>query len=124
MLQCIKETMPELSEQYTRIHDCLKHVNVYKVRNGRLPYFRGHFNKSDIMAFVLKIDSNSVFVTKTFLKLSTTNRALVMIHECAHIGIGAQDYAYIWQKEYSDLTPNQHLMNADSFMNNVLNNCT
>ena len=124
MIHCIEENMPELSLQYEQIRKCLKHVRVYKVRNGRLPYIRGHFNKSDIMAFVIKIDNDSVFVTKQFLELSNTDRALIMIHECAHIGIGAKDYAYLWQEEYSDLTKSQHLMNADSFMHNVLDNCT
>jgi hypothetical protein len=76
------------------------------------------------MAFVIKIDNDSVFVTKQFFELSNTDRALIMIHECAHIGIGAKDYAYLWQEEYSDLTKSQHLMNADSFMHNVLDNCT
>lgn len=124
MIQCIEKNIPELLPQYEEIRKCLRHVRVYKVRNGRLPFIRGYLNKSEIMAFVTKIDDDSVFITKQFLKLSNTDRALIMIHECAHIGIGAKDYAYLWQEEYSDLTPSQHLMNADSFMHNVLDNCT
>ena len=124
MIQCIEKNIPELLPQYEKIRKCLRHVRIYKVRNGRLPYIRGYFNKSEIMAFVTKIDNDSVFVTKQFFELSNTDRALVMIHECAHIGIGAKDYAYLWQEEYINLTNAQHLMNADSFMHNVLDNCT
>mgnify|MGYP006105082101 CR=1 FL=1 len=120
LLTCASDRMPHLGGHFLAIQECLTHVDMYRVRNGRLPYLR----HSIPQAFVLSFDDNSVFVSSRFLSLSLIDRALVMIHECAHIGLGAKDYAYIWEDHYEKLTPEQHLGNADSFMHIVLKYCT
>ena len=119
LLSCASERMPHLSVQFVTIEECLKHVQLYEVRNGRVPYLR-----RIPQAFVLSFDDDSVFVSSRFLLMSLVDRALVMIHECAHIGLGAKDYAYVWQDHFEDLTYDEHLSNADSFMHVVANYCT
>lgn len=119
LLSCASDRMPQLSVQFLDILECLTHVEMYKVRDGRMPYLR-----RVPQAFVLSFDDDSVFVSSRFLSMSLVDRALVMIHECAHIGLGAKDYAYIWEDHYKKLTPEQHLANADSFMHVVLKYCT
>mgnify|MGYP001001593623 CR=1 FL=1 len=118
LLACASKRMPELSTYFLDINNCLKHVNVYEVRNGRVPYLR-HVPQ----AFVLSFDQDSVFVSSRYLLLSVVDRALVMIHECAHIGLGAEDHAYIWQDHYEHLTYDEHLANADSFRHVVMEYC-
>ena len=119
LLNCAIENIPELSNQFTKIEECLHGINVYRVRNGRLPYLRVVPE-----AFVLASDKKSIFVSSHFEGLSETDKGLVMIHECAHIALGAKDYAYIWQDHYKYLTTEEHYNNADSFMDVVLKHCT
>ena len=119
LLACASERMPDLGVQFSEIKECLTHVDMYKVRDGRIPYLR-----RIPQAFVLSFDDDSVFVSSRFLSMSLVDRALVMIHECAHIGLGAKDYAYIWEDHFEELTSDEHLANADSFMHVVLKYCT
>jgi hypothetical protein len=119
LLACASERVPLFGRHFDDIRTCLKHVNIYKVRNGRIPYLR-----VVPQAFVLSFDNESVFVSSQFGGLSLVHRALVMIHECAHIGLGALDHAYIWEDHYKNLSIDEHLSNADSFMDVVLTHCT
>lgn len=118
LLNCTIESIPELSNQFTKIEECLHDIHVYRVRDGRLPYLRAVPE-----AFVLNIDKKSIFVSSHFEGLTETDKGLVMIHECAHIALGAKDYAYIWQDRYKYLTKEEHYNNADSFMDIVLKHC-
>ena len=118
LLNCTIESIPELSNQFTKIEECLQDIYVYRVRNGRLPYLRRVPE-----AFVLNSDKKSIFVSSHFENLSESDKGLVMIHECAHIALGAKDYAYIWQDNYKHLTKEEHYNNADSFMDIVLKHC-
>jgi predicted metallopeptidase len=120
LLECASFRLPHLKTQFNDIRHCLEHVDIYDVRNGRVPYLRSSIPQ----AFVLTFDDKSVFVSSEFTSMSLVNRALVMIHECAHIGIGAIDHAYIWEERYQKLTYKQHMSNADSFMHLVLTYCT
>jgi hypothetical protein len=119
LLECASFKSPHLHTEFKSIHNCLETVDIYDVRNGRVPYLR-----TIPQAFVLTFDDKSVFLSKKFASMSLIDRALIMIHECAHIGIGALDHAYMWEERYKKLTYEQHMANADSFMHLVLTQCT
>ena len=119
LLKCATTKIPALKEHFTKIRKCLQYIDIYFVRNGLIiPNFR-------ILpdAFVFPSDSKSVFVSSFFKRMSNNNKALLMIHECAHHALGAVDHAYIWQAEYRNLTIKQHLSNADSYMDLVRKFC-
>ena len=118
LVECVNQTIPELSIEFGSIGSCIRDVNVYMVRKGRIPYMR-----RVPTAFVMSIDNDSIFVTNYYDELNIYDRALVMIHECAHIGLNAVDYAYVWEDSFNQLTTLQHYRNADSFMKLVSDNC-
>jgi hypothetical protein len=122
LVECIVDIFPELSLEFSSIADCLHDVNMYMVRKGRLPFHGGRWHGVPT-AFVMTKDSTSVFVTKYYTDLNVYNRALVMIHECAHLGLDAEDYAYLWEESFNNLTVHQHSKNADSFMKLVSDYC-
>ncbi len=122
LLACARTNVPTFVSEWKHIDDCLKSVELYDVPAGRVPYMRG---RTVIAAFVHPIlDSKSVFATPIFKQMSLVEQALVVIHECAHIGFGAVDYAYHWQEKYKTLTTNEHRNNADSYMHVVRQQCT
>jgi hypothetical protein len=119
LLKCAADKIPFMQTNFIKIQKCLRMVDIYFVRNGLLtPNLRMIPD-----AFVIASDLKSVFVSSLFEKMSDTNKALVMIHECAHHALGAIDHAYIWQPLYKNLTKEQHLNNADSYMELVINYC-
>lgn len=118
LVQCVNQTIPELSIEFGSIGDCIHDVNVYMVRKGRIPYM-----SRVPTAFVMSVDNESIFVTNYYDELDLYDKALVMIHECAHIGLQARDYAYVWEDSFNQLTELQHYRNADSFMKLVSDNC-
>lgn len=119
LLECARFRLPSLTTQWEQIDKCLNSVDIYNVTKSRVPYLR-----MIPTAFVFpNFDKKSVFVTPYYQSLTTINKALVLIHECAHIGTGAVDHAYRWQKQYQFLTEKQHYENADSFMDAVLSYC-
>ncbi len=125
LLGCAKQKLPSISYDLVKIENCLHNVTVYSVKRGRIPYFRpiGGGAASVPDAFVLRTDDRSIFVTDKYEKSSVIEQALVMIHECAHNGLGAVDYAYSWQSGFAELTFEEHLKNADSFSDLVLKYC-
>ena len=119
LLKCAHEKLPSMRKHFTKIQKCLRYVDIYFIRNGlMMPHLRTFPE-----AFVISSDLKSVFVSSLFQSMSDTNKALVMIHECAHHALGAKDYAYIWQPHYRNLTTEQHLDNADSYMELIMNYC-
>lgn len=124
MLGCASERLPTLSLHFSKIEDCLHIVNTYSVRPGRLPYMGSHTGRNIPAAFVIpKLDQKSVFVTKYYQESTLLEKSLIMIHECAHIGLGARDYAYRWEPHFNNLTREEQFNNADSFMDLVLTYC-
>jgi Zn-dependent protease with chaperone function len=121
LLECAIVQIPSFKKEWRIVDKCIKNAVGYKITNGRIPYMR-----STIMptAFVFMEDKSSVFVTNEYRHLNVEEKALVMIHECAHIGLNAVDHAYRWQPEFHRLTGKQHYENADSFMDAVLYHCT
>jgi len=121
LLNCARYQIPHLSNEWHIIDACLTQVEIYNVTNARIPYFR---KRTMPTAFVYPgLDNTSIFVTSDYQRLSLYERALTLIHECAHIGLGAVDHAYHWQSKYTHLTKEEHYQNADSFMDAVLNHC-
>lgn len=119
LLECARYRLPSLTAQWNKIDACINSVDIYNVSKGRVPYLR--FIPT---AFVFpRLDKSSVFVTPYYESMSTVDKALVLIHECAHIGVDAVDHAYRWQEKYNFLTEKQHYENADSFMDAVLYYC-
>lgn len=124
LLGCAKQKLPSISYDFAKIENCLHNVTVYSVKRGRIPYFRPIGGAARVPdAFVLRTDDRSIFVTDKYEKYSVIEQALVMIHECAHNGLGAVDYAYSWQSGFAELTFEEHLKNADSFSDLVLKYC-
>ena len=125
MLDCASERLPTLSLHFSKIEDCLHVVTTYSVRPGRLPYIGSRVGALNIPdAFVMpNLDAKSVFVTKYYHDSSLLEKSLTMIHECAHIGLGAHDYAYRWEPHFNNLTREEQYNNADSFMDLVLTYC-
>lgn len=122
MLECASERLPTLSLHFSKIGDCLHDVNTYSVRPGRLPYMGSRAGLPQ--AFVIpRLDKKSVFVTKYYQESTLLEKSLIMIHECAHIGLGAHDYAYRWEPHFNNLTREEQYNNADSFMDLVLTYC-
>lgn len=121
LLDCARYQVPYLSNEWHIIDACLKQAAIYNVTSARIPYFRKRMMPT---AFVYPdMDNKSIFVTPEYQSLPLYDRALTLIHECAHIGLGAVDHAYRWQPEYLLLTKEQHYQNADSFMDAVLIHC-
>ena len=124
MLECASERLPTLSLHFSKIGDCLHGVSTYSVRLGRLPYMGSRGGQNIPEAFVIpNLDQKSVFVTKYYQESTILEKSLVMIHECAHIGLGAKDYAYRWEPHFNNLTREEQYNNADSFMDLVLTYC-
>lgn len=117
LVDCAKSILPLI--HWGNIETCLQQAVVYSVRNGRIPYM-----DSVPTAFVAShYDNNSIFVTSKYDSMDRDSQALVMIHECAHIALGAHDIAYVWQNEFQSLTEREHLDNADSYSYRVWEKC-
>lgn len=125
LLNCAQVRIPHLHKEWQKIDECLKRTDIYNITTGRIPYVRS----TAILglpptAFVFtNMDNASIFVTPDYQALDMYGKALILIHECAHIGLGAVDHAYRWQTEYLYLTEKEHYENADSFMDAVLYHC-
>lgn len=117
LIDCAKDRLPLFD--WGKIETCLQKSVVYSVRNGRVPYM-------DIVptAFVIhRLDDHSIFLTSKYHSMGTESQALVVIHECAHIGLGAIDLAYVWQTKFQTLTEGEHLANADSYSYKIWEKC-
>lgn len=117
LVRCAKSMLPLI--HWGKIETCLQNSVVYSVRNGRIPYM-----DRVPTAFVASYyDNSSIFVTSKYHSIDIDSQALVMIHECAHIALGAHDIAYVWQNEFQILTEKEHLGNADSYSYKVWEKC-
>lgn len=104
---------------FSQIRKCMQTVEQYHLKWGRVPYFT-----KGATAFVIGLDKGSVFTTPHYDKLSDVNKALIMVHECAHNSFGAKDYAYTWQNKYHTLTDIEKLQNADTYAQSIALQCT
>lgn len=127
LLECAHVQIPKWQERWSMIDTCIESATMYSITNGRFPYSIGRLVRDDAVptAFVMPaVDSHSIFVTDFFQNLDIVQKALVLIHECAHIAFNAKDHAYRWEHKFMLLTEKQHNENADSFMDAVFYHCT
>ena len=121
LLTCADIFIPSLRKEWAGIRDCLKTTNVYNITPANIP----SSIKSNTEAFVFTmLDKKSIFVTSLYLELNDIQRSLVLIHECAHIALGAVDHAYVWEQKFRGLTEKEHYENADSFKEMIAYHCT
>jgi hypothetical protein len=119
LMNCARKYIPSRTESWNKIQNCMNRAEHYHVSKGYTPYFQ-----NIPTAFVFRIDKDSIFTTPYYDRMSLVDKALVMIHECSHLSIGAVDHAYVWQKKYFTLSRVQHLQNADSYAAAVARECT
>ncbi len=123
LLMCARSSVPNLFNEWTLLDKCLESAHVYNITAGRIPYDRSSLRHTPIAFVFMAAKDRSIFVTPEYQGLSLYLKALVLIHECAHIGLGAVDFAYTWQPEYLQLSEQQHYQNADSYMDAVFYHC-
>jgi hypothetical protein len=102
------------------LQKCVLESSVYNISNGRLPYLR------DIpVAFVIvNLFASDIFIVdKYYSSQNDINQALILIHECSHLTLSTIDYAYRWQPEFALLDEDQHMANADSYVDIIVNTC-
>lgn len=123
LLDCGRRTMPEQRGAWNAIDICLDTASVHKVPAGRMPYFRYPRNLRPV-AWVFKYgDKHNMFMGPKYSRMNAFDRATVVIHECSHLALNTQDYAYIWEDKFRTLTPEEHAANADSFVYKLIKNC-
>lgn len=118
MLDCLHDYYPLIDTE--GLKQCVFGSNIYNVSKGRIPYV------GDVpIAFVIvNLFDNKVFVVDDYYsKQNDINQALILIHECSHLVLSTIDYAYRWQAEFYTLSDSQHLKNADSYVDLIVNKC-
>ena len=121
LLNCVQEKIPDID--WDQIRTCLNNSEVYQVRNGRVPYMRGGNSVAYVMPNVNRRNPNDVFTTMYYQTMDNQQKALVMIHECAHLAFDVGDIAYMWEPKFENLTEAEHLKNADSYVQKVSEHC-
>lgn len=118
MLQCIETR--NIHGNMTEMKQCVSTATRYNLSKSRIPWMR-----NVPIAFVLpSVFENHVFMIDEYYGTqSVLNQALILIHECTHLVLSTLDYAYRWQPEFHSLTLNQHLHNADSFVDDIIHHC-
>jgi len=118
MLDCLSDHHPWVDTNGLR--KCVLESSVYNISNGRLPYLR-----QVPVAFVLvNLFASDIFIVdKYYSSQSDINQALILIHECSHLTLSTIDYAYRWQPEFDLLNDDQHMANADSYVDLIVNKC-
>lgn len=122
LIKCAQENIPDID--WDQIRNCLNNSEVYQVRNGRVPYMRGRHPIAYVMPNINRQNQiNDVFTTIYYQTMDNTEKALVMIHECAHLAFDIGDIAYSWEPKFKELTEAEHLRNADSYVQKVFAHC-
>ena len=127
LLDCARYYVPNLRKEWVSIEHCLDEATIYFTTQQTASNFLPSENVPPgiaSIAFVHYLDKSSIFVTPIYKELSANQKALVLIHECAHIALDAKDYAYRWQPEFMNLTEQEHYKNADSYFDAVSYHCT
>ena len=89
LLMCARSSVPNLFNEWTLLDKCLESAHVYNITAGRIPYDRSSLRHTPIAFVFMAAKDRSIFVTPEYQGLSLYLKALVLIHECAHIGLGA-----------------------------------
>ena len=114
ILTCANQTLPKYRTQWNQIHSCIRGADVKRVAPRDMPWWS---TRNETTAFVhTMLPLNAIHTSVIYDKLDVTGKAFTLIHECAHLALGARDYAYRWEKSFKSLSNEEHLENADSFV--------
>lgn len=118
MLDCLNDHYSWIDTYGLR--KCVLESSVYNISNGRLPYLQ-----TVPVAFVLvNLFASDIFIVdKYYSSQNDINKALILIHECSHLTLSTIDYAYRWQPEFALLNDEQHMANADSYVDLIDKTC-
>jgi len=117
MLDCLGDLYHLIDTE--TLQRCVIESTVYNISIGRMPYAR-----TIPVAFVTNMFKKSVFVVDKYYSLQNDiNQALILIHECSHLTLATKDHAYRWQTEFKYLTDAQHMENADSYIDIIVEHC-
>lgn len=119
MLDCLSVNYPLIDTN--GLQKCVLEATVYNISVGRLPYT----HKVPIAFVITNLFVNDIFIVdKYYSPQNDINQALILIHECSHLTLSTLDYAYRWQPEFKLLNDVQHMANADSYVDLIVNECT
>jgi len=121
LLDCAVQHAPTLEDSWSKLKKCTHDSQIYSVSKSKLPSM-----KNVPTAFVTPgIFPKDIFLVNSKYKdLSEMYKALIIIHECTHLALDTIDHAYIWEKKFTYLSEAEHLQNADSYVDILLNKCT
>jgi len=117
MLECLGDFYPLID--VAGLQKCVFESTVYNISKSRVPYVH-----AIPIAFVTPLFDKTVFIVDEYYSTEKEiNQALILIHECSHLTLSTKDHAYRWQAEFAHLTDDQHMENADSYVNLIINHC-
>ena len=118
LLDCLANSVPGLT--VGDMHHCVNTTTVHHVTKSRIPFM--WFTP---IAFVIPyvFEDRMFMVDEYYTNQSVLNQALIIIHECTHLALDTQDYAYRWQADFHLLTDQQHEHNADSYVDAIVHHC-
>lgn len=121
LLDCGRFQIPEKRLVWNLISVCVDQSHIRPVRAGKMPYYIHHHHPT---AWVFRyFDNTNIFTAPMYDNLPPLSRASVIIHECTHLALKTEDYAYYWEKHFHNLTQAQHEHNADSFVAELQTHC-
>lgn len=121
LLDCGRFKIPEKRLVWNLISVCVDQSHIRPVRAGKMPYA---IYQQHPTAWVFRyFDKTNIFTAPVYGNLSPLSRAAVIIHECTHLTLQTEDYAYSWEKHFHNLTQKQHDHNADSFVAELQIHC-
>lgn len=121
LLSCAPQKLGYHNIQWHKVEECIDKVTIKDVAQDHLPDPGSH---SKVTAFVNTfVPLNTIYLTPVYQTLDTDDKAFTLIHECTHLALGAEDYAYLWQRDFSQLTYEEELKNADSIVVWIIRSC-
>jgi hypothetical protein len=103
----------KLKNKFAKLLPCITRVNIM---NAPHP-------KSKALAYVMpQLSSNKMWVnSKEWPNISLEGKVHTIIHECTHLALGTNDYAYLGQEKYEGLRGYNASHNADTISQIISN---
>mgnify|MGYP000887907613 CR=1 FL=1 len=121
MLECLGDFYPSIDT--IGLQKCVLESTVYNISKSRVPYVQTR-GRAIPIAFVTHLFKKSVFVVDEYYSpQNEINQALILIHECSHLILSTKDHAYRWQTKFDNLTDEEHMENADSYVDLIVKRC-
>jgi len=118
MLDCLNDHYSWINTNGLR--KCVLESTMYNISSGRVPYL----SVVPIAFVITNLFASDIFIVdKYFSPQSEINQALILIHECSHLALSTIDYAYRWQPEFALLNDDEHMANADSYVDLIVKKC-